>query len=108
MHTATADVTMAAVGGAVKPRRRNQLAMNSATTTTFPPPCHSPIALARVPLGMASQSIRPNTAATKPPTTPAKIIQYAAVPRPGRLVTKHAMSKKNDVASRPSGKTISI
>ena len=66
------------------------------------------MAFARVPRGMASQSIKPNTAEIKPPMTPAKIIQYAAVPSPGRLVANHAMSKKNDVASRPSGKTMSI
>ena len=36
--------------------RSNQLPMNRSTTTTFTPPCMSPIFFARVPEGMAHQS----------------------------------------------------
>src|SRR5205823_10624070 len=47
ISTATADNTMAGVDGTSAPRRSHQLAANSATTTTFPPPCHAPIIFAR-------------------------------------------------------------
>jgi hypothetical protein len=49
--------------------------MNSASTATFTTPWVSPTVLARVPEGMTSQSIHPKGAATKPPTSPATVIQ---------------------------------
>jgi len=75
---------------------------------TFPLPCHAPIAFARVPLGIPSQSTSPNTAATSALITPAKIIQYATRASSPRFVIRYAMSKNSDVARRPSGKTMSI
>ncbi len=48
---------------------------NSATMRKLVNPCNNPTALARVPEGIASQSIKPNTAATSPPITPAAIVQ---------------------------------
>jgi hypothetical protein len=39
--------------------RSSQLTMNSVTMTTLVAPCHIPTALARVPEGIANQSIRP-------------------------------------------------
>jgi len=57
------------------PERSNQLEANSATITTLLNPCPNPIPFARVPEGIASQSIKPNTAARSPPMTPAAIIQ---------------------------------
>jgi hypothetical protein len=40
--------------------------------------CHMPIEWARVPSGTREKSMMPNTAAAKPPITPAAIIQKAA------------------------------
>src|SRR5262245_60325741 len=60
-------------------KRASQLAMNKSITTTLPKPCHIPIALALVPLGIASQSINPKSAAASPPMTPAAIDRKSVV-----------------------------
>src|SRR5207248_8437695 len=53
---ATKESTIgAAPGAAGEGSRKYQSTTKSTTTTTFPSPCHKPIDLARVPLGIASQ-----------------------------------------------------
>src|SRR5204863_3520470 len=86
----------------------SQLTINNKTMTTLPTPCHKPIVLARVPAGMASQSIRPKIAASRPPITPTVIIQKATTEKKPLPVIQWMMSKINDVASNPSGNTINI
>src|SRR4051812_24928806 len=56
-----------------------QLPTKSSRTRTFVNPCIKPILLARVPDGIAAQSISPNGAAITPPMIPAAIIQYETV-----------------------------
>src|SRR6266702_191611 len=88
--------------------RMGQLTMNNKTMKTLPPPCHRPTVFARVPAGIASQSIRPKIAASSAPITPAVIIQKAMTEKKPLPVIQWMMSKKSDVASNPSGKTISM
>src|SRR5436309_567460 len=88
--------------------RMSQLTMNNKTMKTLPPPCHRPTVFARVPAGIMSQSIRPKMAASKAPITPAVIIQKATTEKKPLPVIQWMMSKKSDVASNPSGKTISM
>src|SRR5947209_18974711 len=88
--------------------RMSQLTMNNTTMTTLPTPCHRPSVFARVPAGIASQSIRPKMAASSAPITPAVIIQKATTEKKPLPVIQWMMSKKSDVASNPSGKTISM
>src|SRR5205807_5669409 len=88
--------------------RMSQLTINNKTMTTLPTPCHRPSVFARVPAGIASQSIRPKIAASSAPITPAVIIQKATTEKKPLPVIQWMMSKKSDVASNPSGKTISI
>ena len=61
-----------------------------------------------MPAGIASQSIRPKIAASSAPITPAVIIQKAMTEKKPLPVIQWMMSKKSDVASNPSGKTISM
>src|ERR1700730_8050349 len=56
-------------------RRNNQPELNRRITTIFPAPCHSPMFLARVRGGMASQSTNPKIEKINPPRIPAAIIQ---------------------------------
>ena len=63
-------------GAAGLDRRINQLVMNKMTTTTFEMPWMSPMYFARVPSGIPTQSMIPNTAAISPPMIPDAIIQY--------------------------------
>jgi hypothetical protein len=63
---------------------------------------------ARVPSWIAIQSMRPKTAAASPVITPAAIMWYDEAAHPGRSRTSQTMSKTTAIASRPSGKTISI
>ena len=63
-------------GAAGLGRHINQLMTNKITTTTFERPWMSPMYFARVPSGIPSQSINPNTAAISPPMMPDAIIQY--------------------------------
>src|SRR2546430_42451 len=63
------------LGTSAAPRRISQLPMKSKTTSTFTPPCKSPIRLALVWLGIENQSTRPKTAASKPPIIPDAINQ---------------------------------
>src|SRR5262249_49383076 len=72
------------------------------------PPCHAPIRLARVPAGIASQSMRPNGAAIKPLMMPAAIIQYAISDQYPCAVTRWMMSKITAIARSPNGNTMSI
>ena len=88
--------------------RSNQLAANSATIITLLKLCPNPIALARVPEGIASQSIKPNPAAASPPMTPAAIIQKAISVHLVAPVSRWMTSKITDVVSNPSGKGTSI
>jgi hypothetical protein len=75
------EISHAADGGSsIWPRRSQRLTANSTSTTTLPPPCSAPMLLARVPLGMASQSMVPNGAATRPPISPAAMSAKATVP----------------------------
>jgi hypothetical protein len=64
--------------------------------------------LARVPPGIASQSISPKGAATRPDTTPAAIIQYDSSDQKPFAVMNWTTSNINAVASRPRGNTINI
>src|SRR6185312_3656574 len=89
-------------------RRRNQLPAKSSTTRTFKPPCHNPIALARVLLGIPIQSISPKTAAKSPPIIPAPIMYHAIVDHFASVVLSVMMSKITEVASKPKGKTMSM
>src|SRR5438067_6565556 len=75
--------------------RSSQLPMNRSTTTTFTPPCMSPIVFARVPEGMAHQSMTPNTAASKPPMIPAAIIQKEIPNQETSLFAREIMSKES-------------
>ena len=69
-------ITMAVSDGAAGfGRRMTQLMAKSAVTTTLISPCSKPIRFARVPLSSAHQSAAPNSAAHKPPSTPAAISQ---------------------------------
>src|SRR5207244_3722670 len=88
--------------------RSHQLLANSSSTTTLPPPCSAPMALARVPLGIDSQSMVPNGAASTPAMTPATISAYATDAVNALLVARWMMSNTTDVPSRPSGNTTSI
>src|SRR5436305_3765121 len=88
--------------------RMSQLTMNNTTMTTLPTPCHRPSVLARVPAGIASQSIRPKMAASRAPITPAVIIQKATSEKKPLPVIQWMMSKISDVASNPNGNTISM
>jgi hypothetical protein len=109
MHTATPDRKIAVgIGARGLGRRSNQLTMKSSVTMTFPHPCHTPMARARVLRGIESQSTKPKTAAASPISTPAKIIQNETSARSARPVIRYAMSKKNDVARSPRGNTTSI
>jgi len=72
IHPSIIDVMPGAAGLG---RRINQLTMNKITTTTFERPWMRPMYLARVPSGIPSQSITPNTAAISPPMMPDAIIQ---------------------------------
>ena len=95
---------MANVGGACgDPVRRSQLTANSASTAAFPSPCHNPTCFARVPPGMANQSIHPATAATSPASPPAAIIQYAASATRPLSFTKWITSNTVAVDNNPSG-----
>ena len=75
--TATHDAKMAAPEGMLPTafERIHQLIANRTTTMTLPKPCQRPIAFARVFVGIAHQSIAPNTAASSPPMIPARISQ---------------------------------
>src|SRR5438270_12746368 len=107
--TAINDSAKAVVPGlAGSGLRRNQLMINNSTTTTFPIPCQRPIAFALVPDGIANQSMRPNTAASRPPIIPAAIIQKEIPNQDESPFDKPTMSKATAVASRPSGNTINI
>ena len=86
------------------PVRSNQLEAKSATMSTLLNPCASPIALARVPEGIASQSIRPNTAARSPPATPTAIIQKEISAHLAPPVTMWTTSKPTETVSKPMGK----
>src|SRR3954447_2715754 len=57
--------------------RQMQLATKSATTARLSTRCTRPIVRALVPLGIASRSSNPNTAATSAPAMPMPISQYA-------------------------------
>src|SRR5207237_7846279 len=86
--TAMQDKATAPVVGAFPgvSMREYQLRPKRTTTTTLPPPCHSPIDFARVPDGIAHQSTAPKTAASKPPMIPARINESDTRPkveRPG-------------------------
>src|SRR5206468_13131920 len=72
------DSTLANISGrSGSVRRSHQLPRNNRTTTNIVIPWVNPIVLARVPFGIAYQSINPNGAANKPPIMPAVIIQNA-------------------------------
>src|SRR3954462_4405393 len=91
------------VGLAGSGLRRNQLTIKSRTTTTFPTPCHRPIAFALVPDGIAHQSIKPKTAASRPPMIPAAIIQKEIPNHDESPFDRPTTSKATAVAKRPSG-----
>src|SRR5205807_3139174 len=88
--------------------RMSQLTINNKTMTTLPTPCHRPSVFARVPAGIASQSIRPKIAASSAPITPAVIIQKATTEKKPLPVIQWMMSKISEVASNPNGNTISM
>src|SRR6185369_1788960 len=101
--------TNANVGGCcTSPERSHRLIAKRARTTTLPPPWRPPIRFARVPDGIATQSMRPNGAASRPPTIPEAISAYATVAAYAAPDARWMMSKTTDVASSPSGKTTSI
>jgi hypothetical protein len=105
----TKDKTYTSVpGSAGALARSSQLTMKRPMTTTLPMPCHSPIALARVSEGIASQSINPKIAAASPPMIPAAIIQKAISDHPPTPVRIEITSKMTAVASKPSGNTMRI
>ena len=90
------------------PERNSQLAAKSATMRTLLNPCPNPIAFARVPEGIPSQSIRPNTAARSPPITPTAIIQKEISAHLAPPVRRCTTSKITEVVSKPMGKGTSI
>src|SRR5215208_717401 len=96
------------LGSPGAPERSSQLRANSITMTALLNPCPNPIAFARVPEGIASQSIRPKNAARSPPITPAAIIQKAISAHLALPVSRWTTSKITDVVSNPSGKGTSI
>jgi LacI family transcriptional regulator len=70
------EMAMASICGLVGLSvRSSQLPANRPTTSRFPSPWIAPTDLARVFAGIASQSIKPKTAASSPPIRPAAIIQ---------------------------------
>src|SRR5216683_1104457 len=89
-------------------KRIDQLTMNSARITRLPPPCHKPTDLARVPDGIANQSMVPTAAASSPPIKPAAIIQKAISDQYPLPVIKCTISKITDVINSPSGNSTSM
>src|SRR5215510_661420 len=88
--------------------RNSQLTTNRNMTTTLPRPCHSPIVLALVSEGIASQSINPKSAAASPPMIPAAIIQKEISSHFPLPVPHPIQSKTTAVARSPKGNTIRI
>src|SRR5512145_1590221 len=66
------------------------------------------MALARVPDGMASQSMAPNTAASRPDRIPPAMFQYATVAKATRPVARYTTSATTAMMNRPRGSTINI
>ena len=77
-------------------KRIDQLTMNSARITRLPPPCQKPTDLARVPDGIANQSMVPTAAASSPPIKPAVIIQKA-ISGVRKLVITHVFASLSRV-----------
>src|SRR4051812_38338668 len=96
------------VGAPGVSRRSHQAMANRTTMMTLPRPWAVAIPLARVPEGIAAQSMAPKIAASKPVMMPAAIIGCVARPRAVCPAKTASRSKMTAIPSSPRGKGISI